>query len=219
MFKRLTKYALVGLALTTAASLDAKHNPAAAAQPFLAEIIMFGSSFAPRGWAFCNGQLLPISGNPALFSLLGTIYGGDGRTTFGLPDLRGRVAIHPGTGPGLTRVGLGEEGGVENVTLSTAQMPAHSHDIGHGHGVGAVMNASSANGDVKTPAGNVLAVAKGKNYSTAAPDVQMHPSAFSVVPHAGNSAAAGGGGAHTNRQPYLGINHIIALQGVFPSRN
>jgi microcystin-dependent protein len=219
MFKRLTKYALVGLALTTAASLDAKHNPAAAGEPFLAEIIMFGSNFAPRGWAFCDGQILPISQNTALFSLLGTTYGGDGRTSFGLPDLRGRVAIHPGPGFGLTLVRLGEKGGVENVTLTTAQMPSHDHQIDHGHGVGAVMNASSANGDVKTPAGNVLAVAKGKDYSTAAPDVQMHPSAFSVVPHAGNSATSGGGQAHENRQPYLGINHIIALVGVFPSRN
>lgn len=219
MFKRLTKYAVVGLALTTAASLDAKHNPAAASEPFLAEIIMFGGNFAPRGWAFCNGQLLSISSNTALFSILGTTYGGDGRTTFGLPDLRGRVAIHPGTGPGLSTVVLGQKGGVENVTLTAAQMPSHSHDIGHGHGVGAVMNASSANGDVKTPAGNVLAVAKGKDYSTAAPDVQMHPSAFSVVNHVGSSAASGGGGAHTNRQPFQGINHIIALQGIFPSRN
>ena len=162
MFKRLTKYALVGLALTTAASLDAKHNPAAAGEPFIAEIIMFGGNFAPRGWAFCDGALLPISQNTALFSLLGTTYGGDGRTTFGLPDLRGRVAIHPGTGPGLSTVRLGEKGGVENVVLTTAQMPAHGHQIDHGHG--ATMNASSADGDVKTPAGNVLAVTKGKHY-------------------------------------------------------
>jgi microcystin-dependent protein len=114
---------------------------------------------------------------------------------------------------------LGEKGGVENVVLTTAQMPSHEHQINHGHALGAAMNASSANGDVKTPAGNVLAVSKGKDYSTAAPDVQMHPSAFSVVPHVGKSGATGGGQAHTNRQPYLGINHIIALVGLFPSRN
>lgn len=217
MFKRLTKYALVGLALTTAASLDAKHNPAAASEPFIAQIIMFGGSFAPRGWALCDGQLLSVPQNTALFSLLGTTYGGDGRTTFGLPDLRGRVAIHPGTGPGLSKVNLGEKGGVENVTLTTAQMPSHSHDISHGHS--ADMNVSSANGTLKVPAGNVLAVGKSKIYSTAAPDVQMAAGAVSVDSHAGSSGTKGSGQSHENRQPYLGINHLIALSGVFPSRS
>ena len=94
-------------------------------EPFIAQIMMFGGNFAPRGWAFCDGQLLPISQYSALFSLLGTTYGGDGRTTFGLPDLRGRVAIHPGNGPGLSSIRLGEKGGTETNTLSTAQLPPH----------------------------------------------------------------------------------------------
>ena len=95
--------------------------------PFIAEIIMFGGNFAPRGWAFCDGQLLSISSNSALFSILGTTYGGDGRTTFGLPDLRGRVAMHPGSGPGLTQRRLGEKSGMETVTLTTNQIPSHNH--------------------------------------------------------------------------------------------
>jgi microcystin-dependent protein len=103
-------------------------------EPFIGQIMMFGGSFAPRGWAFCEGQLLPISQNAALFSILGTTYGGDGRSTFALPDLRGRVAIHPGSGPGLSNYRLGEKGGVESVALNVNQIPAHSHGISASNG-------------------------------------------------------------------------------------
>ena len=183
-------------------------QPAQASEPFLGQIQMVGFTFAPRGWAFCDGQLLSISTNTALFALLGTTYGGDGRTTFALPDLRGRVAIHPGNGPGLSNYRLGERGGVERVTLVAAQMPAHSH------AATAALNATDSRGNSAVPGGNILANKSRTNiYSTAAPDVTMNSDAVTV-----EVANAGGNQSHENRMPYLGINHIIALQGLFPSR-
>lgn len=166
--------------------------------PFIAEIILFGGNFAPRGWAFCDGQLLPISQNTALFSLLGTIYGGDGRTTFALPDLRGRVPIHPGTGPGLSTVRLGERGGQETVTLGVANLPSHSH-LAHG-----TQGAQTAT----RPAGNVPSAS---GAYAAAPDTSPMNADF--------IKNTGGSQPFPNRQPYLGVNYIIALVGVFPSRN
>ena len=129
-------------------------------EPFIGQIMMVGFNFAPRGWALCDGSLLPINNNQALFSLLGTTYGGDGRTTFQLPDLRGRVPMHQGTGPGLPNHRIGEKGGVENVTLTVAQMPAHTH----------VLNASSDYGSQKSPANGVPAKADDgeQNYAPAA---------------------------------------------------
>jgi microcystin-dependent protein len=182
----------------------------AGSEPLLGEIIMFAGNFAPRGWALCNGQLLSIAQNSALFSILGTTYGGDGRTTFGLPDLRGRVVIHPGTGPGLSTYRLGQRGGVETVILSTAQMPSHTHGVG----VEAKLRARNDSVNQNTAAGNVLANAE--VYSSGSPDEDMGAGAVTTTV---TEAQQGGNQAHENRPPYLPINFIIAIQGIFPSRS
>lgn len=167
--------------------------------PFIGEIRMFAGNFAPRGFALCDGQLLPIAQNTALFSLLGTTYGGDGRTTFALPDLRGRIPMHPGQGPGLSQHRLGEKGGQESVTLSETQLPSHTHTA---HATEEASN--------KNKPGNALWARK-KIYDTEPTStVAMNPGAI---------GSTGGGQDHENKQPYLCINFIIALQGVFPSRN
>ncbi len=167
-------------------------------EPFLGQIQPFGFNFAPRGWTRCDGQLLPISQNTALFALLGTTYGGDGRTTFGLPDLRGRAALHFGQGPGLSSYNIGQKGGAETVTLSTNQMPSHNHSL----------NAVAEPASTAKPEGNLLAAAL--TYDVAPPDAVM----------AGVSiGSTGGGAAHNNIQPFLVINWCIALVGIFPSRN
>ena len=166
--------------------------------PFLGQIIMFGGSFAPRGWALCDGQILAISQNTALFSLLGTIYGGDGRTTFALPDLRGRVSIHPGSGPGLTTRQLGQRGGTENNTLTVNELPAHNHAL-----------AAKEEGNADDPNGNFIA-GNGSNVFGTASDSTMYNTSISDV---------GGGQPVNNMQPFLCQNYIIALEGVFPSRN
>ena len=169
--------------------------------PFLGQIIMFGGNFAPRGWALCDGQLLPISQYSALFSILGTTYGGDGRTTFALPDMRGRVAVHAGNGPGLSDYRLGAKSGVETVTLTEAQIPNHTHGI----------RAANTGGDDTNPlTANGFGVAGDDLYIEDAPGTTM-PSAL-VTP-------VGGSQSHTNIQPYQVVNFIIALQGTFPSRS
>jgi len=172
--------------------------------PFIATIIPFSGNFAPRGWALCDGQLLPISQNEALFSLLGTVYGGDGRTSFGLPDLRGRSAIHAGRGPGMNPVRLGQKGGLETVTLTPAQMPTHKHL--------AVMQAAAnpARGTVTTTPTNAY-LAEGGSYAPTK-DVQMATDGITV----GNAGATT---SHENRAPFQALNYIIALQGIYPSRN
>ena len=171
-------------------------------EPFVAEIRIFAGNFAPRGWAFCDGQLLPISQNTALFSLIGTTYGGDGRSTTALPDLQGRAPMHPGRGPGLTDRRLGQRGGVETVTLTEAQMPNHHHTA----------RALSDPGDLFAPANRSLARSQnGFAYQS---------NASNLVPM--NSASlpnAGGNQAHNNLQPFLVMNFIIALQGLYPSRS
>lgn len=164
--------------------------------PILAEIRMFAGNFAPRGWAFCDGQVLSISQNTALFSILGTTYGGDGQTTFALPDMRGRSPIHPGQGPGLQSYTLGEASGTEQTTLASSQMPIHQH------GVQGSTNQQTTN----RPTGAVPA--SGGAYDDGPPNAAMAP-----------TAAAGGGQPHDNRSPYLAVSFIIALQGIFPSRN
>ena len=181
------------------------------ATPFLAEIVMFGSNFAPRSWAFCDGQLLPISSNTALFSLLGTIYGGDGRTTFQLPDLRGRVPMGPRTGAGLTPRTLGQRGGVEDVTLNTNQIPSHNHSASsQANAVAGVGNSNDAANNFWSKDAGVSSA----TYNTGPSDATMNTGAVSTT--IGNT---GGNQSHTNVQPFLCVNFIIALQGVFPSRN
>ena len=170
-------------------------------EPFVGEIRMFAGNFAPRGWAFCDGQLLAVSQNDALFSLLGTIYGGDGRTTFGLPDLRGRVPIHAGSGPGLSPRRLGAKAGAENVTLTTNQLPSHTHPI----------RGSSDLADSTDPAGRVPAQATAIDlYATTAPSINFNTAAVTNI---------GGSRSHSNLMPFLCINFIIALFGIYPSRH
>ena len=169
-------------------------------EPFIGEIRTVGFNFAPRGWAFCDGQLLSISSNQALFSLLGTTYGGDGRTTFALPDLRGRVSVHPGTGAGLSTYRIGQRGGAETNTLTVNQLPSHTH---------ANNMASAAEGDSNDPTGKLLAKTDARTYTDTGP----------AVASGGTSGSTGGGQAISNIQPYLAVYHVIALVGLFPSRN
>jgi microcystin-dependent protein len=167
--------------------------------PIIATIILFGGNFAPRGWAFCDGQLLSIAQYTALFSILGTTFGGNGQTTFGLPDLRGRVPMHPGNGPGLTPRTLGEQLGTETVTLLAGNVPSHTH----------AFLAASAPSDDDVPAG--LALAGGEFYSSTAPTVPLNSA--TIAPNSGGSSPV------QIMQPALAINYIIALEGIFPSRN
>ena len=178
--------------------------------PFVAEIRIFGFNFAPTGWALCNGQLLPISQNTALFSLLGTFYGGDGKSTFALPDMQGAAAIHQGQGQGLSLYDLGQTGGTENVTLLQTEMPAHNHSLSVTTGAGTT-NVSTGNQLGRGASGNpVSGLTQAKIYSTSAPQTVMSPQGMTP---------AGGSLPHNNMMPYLTLNYCIALQGVFPARN
>ncbi len=172
-------------------------------ESYIGEIRMFAGSFAPRGFAFCDGQLLAVSQNEALFSLFGTIYGGDGRTTFGLPDLRGRVPIHHGSGPGLTPRTLGQKAGAERHTLSVAELPAHSH----------TMKASNDAASESNPAGNVLAGNVAVDIYNSNPTSQTLSDS---VPEA--ISKVGGSQSHENMQNFLAIHYIVSLFGVYPSR-
>ena len=175
---------------------------ATAQEAFIAEIRMFAGNFAPRDWALCDGQLLPISQHSALFSILGTMYGGDGRTTFALPDLRGRVAIHPGQGPGLSYYNQGAIGGSETNTLTTNQLPSHNHSV----------NAVTATGNQTSPTGNLVADSGlfDNEYSNANADTTLKSTMIENT---------GGGQPVNNIQPYGTVNYIIALYGTFPTRN
>lgn len=179
-------------------------------EPFIGAIIMFGGNFAPRGWAFCDGSLLQISSHTALFSILGTTYGGDGRTTFGLPDLRGRVPVHEGTGPGLSPRRLGEKSGQETTTLSINNMPSHTHTIAGSVKVGV----TDEDGTTNEANGSILANTVNNNYKVAASNGEL-----AGVSHQLTNSNTGGGQAFTNMQPYQCVNFIIALEGTFPSRN
>lgn len=172
-------------------------------EPFVAEIRIFAGNFAPRGWAYCDGQLLPISQNTALFSLIGTTYGGDGRSTTALPNLQGRVPMHAGRGPGLTDRRLGERTGVGTVTLTEAQIPNHTHGL----------LGSGENGDQGSLTNNVV-LGRSRNGSL----YQTDTSSAVVQMNAGALASSGGSQAHYNMQPYLGLSFIIALVGLYPSR-
>ena len=168
--------------------------------PFIGEIRMFGGTFAPSGWAFCAGQLLPISQNEALYTLIGTTYGGDGQNTFQLPDLRGRVPVHQGQSTGQNYV-IGSLGGAEQVTLTTQQLPSHPHSAN---------GSTSTSANATSPSANAWSGNDYKQFSTNAPNAQMN---------AGSMGLTGGGQPHDNMLPYLGITFIIALVGIFPSQN
>ena len=173
-------------------------------EPFIAEIRIFAGNFAPRSWAFCNGQLLPISQNTALFSLIGTTYGGDGRTTTALPNLKGRIPMHPGRGPGLTSRRLGQRGGVEMVTLTEAQMPSHTHS--------AMVSTDPA--AFNDPANNRAPAAGATRL------IAYYRETSNAVAMKSNSLEnTGGSQAHNNMQPFLTMTFIIALQGLYPSRS
>jgi microcystin-dependent protein len=177
---------------------------------YLGIIKLFAGNFAPRGWALCNGQLLSIAQNSALFSILGTVYGGDGQTTFALPNLQSRVPVGVGQGAGLSFYSQGELGGAETVTLTLGQMPAHNH----------LLNASTAAGTTDVPTGNVLAQPAGTtgggdavtvtSYATGATTTSLSPTTISV---------AGGSQPHENRSPFLALNYIICTEGLYPSRS
>jgi len=172
-------------------------------EEYIGAIQIFAGNFAPRGWAFCEGQILQISQNAALFSILGTTYGGNGTSTFALPDLRGRMPIGMGAGPGLTPRFLGEKDGAESVTLSVAQIPSHAHTY----------NALSGNRETTDPTGNFLGVAPGPWYARKDAGDTLLPMGTDAV------APAGGSQPHNNMPPYLGLSFIICLQGIFPPRS
>jgi microcystin-dependent protein len=176
-------------------------KPAMAQEPFLGEIRFVGFNFAPKGWSLCDGSVLPINQNQALFSLLGTSFGGDGKSTFALPDMRGRVPVGTGQGPSLSNRTIGDQGGAETVALTLAQMPKHRH----------ALRAASGSANSKAPSGNVLANSSSAAiYSTQAAGVSLDATSLTTQ---------GSGQAHENMPPFLGMTCIIALQGIFPSRD
>ena len=193
---------IVTLSFTGVFGAAREEAPIMQAEPFIGQIGVFGFNFAPRGWAKCDGQLLPIANYTALYSLLGTTYGGDGRTTFGLPDFRGRAPISQGQGPGLTNRTIGQKGGSETVTLTANTMPTHTHV--------ATLKATTSDGAPGAPTGKVLAP---KNqYFTGSSNTNMGATSIS-------NANTGGSQAHANMQPYQVVNFCIALEGIYPSRN
>lgn len=178
---------------------------------YIGTIIMFGGNFAPRGWALCNGQILSIAQNTALFSILGTTYGGNGQTTFALPNLQGRVPIHPGQSPGTSGYALGQSGGAETETLATSQMPAHTHTVG------VTIHASESHqGPTDNPAGGVLVGGSGQAIYAPAPDSVTTMNTGMATAAVG---IAGGSQPVSVVQPYQCVNYIICLEGIFPSRN
>lgn len=196
--KQKTLAASIALAVVLSGSIAGEAN--AGSEPFIGEIMWVGYTFCPRGWAEANGQLLPISQNTALFSLYGTTYGGDGRTTFALPDLRGRTSVHTGQGPGLSNYAQGSRGGQEEVTLAVDNLPAHNHAI----------NASSGATD-KNAAGSIPGSPKQRIYDS--------PLSASATWDASAVGMTGNGTSHENRAPFLTLRACVALVGIFPSRS
>jgi microcystin-dependent protein len=204
----------IGIAVASTLPLSAT---ACGTDPFIGEICLFPYNFCPRGFAATDGQLLSISQNTALFSLLGTTYGGNGQTTFALPDLRGRVPVHVGQGPGLSDVALGEQGGSQQVTLNVGQLPAHTHTATSA--ITAKLRGTNNPGTADTPAGNVASkYARTNVYSAGPANVDMGTSAIDATATT-TIGSAGGNQPFENRQPYLGLRYCIALQGIFPSRD
>ena len=183
-------------------------------EPFIGQIILFAGNFAPRGWAECDGQLLDISSHSALFSILGTTYGGDGRTTFALPDLRGRVAVHEGNGPGLPPVSLGEKAGNATTTLSVNNLPSHTHTATVTTAL--TLMAAAANGEEEEAGDNSLGTAT--IYADADPSEAMRSGSISGDVNVTN-LNTGNGTSFSNQPPFLGLTYIIALVGTYPSRN
>ena len=200
--RKLTKAAMAaGTALTLAlGALGTPSQSHAGAQPYIGDIMYVGWNFATAGWSECNGQILAINSWQSLFSLLGTTYGGDGETTFALPDMRGRVPVHFGQGPGLSNYSMGQKGGEEQVTLTAAQLPSHNHSL---HG-------TTSRGDESDPTGATIAKDAGERqfHNSAPPNVAMHASSI---------GSTGGDQSHENRMPYLVVRCTIALSGIFPS--
>ncbi len=222
LYKRLSYITLILTLLTGSI------NQVKAQEGYIGEIRMFAGNFAPRDWAFCDGSLLPIANNTALFSILGTTYGGDGRTTFALPDLRSRIAVHPGTGPGLSTYRLGEKAGSEQIVLNNTQLPTHTHSAILSNGT-ATIKASSAIGTSSVPgqggATTLAATGTGRSggsllYNSTTPDIPLktgetenNVSGSITVSNAGASQPV------SIVQPVLGMNYIICVYGIFPSRN
>lgn len=179
-------------------------------EPFIGQIQAFGFNFPPRGWATCSGQLLPIAQNSALFSLLGTQYGGDGRTTFGLPDFRGRIPLHFGQGPGLPNYNIGQKSGIYQITLTTANMPSHNHGFAVSSSKATQSSATTGTsiGAPGTTSGRTFTPVDG--YNTTTPDVVMN---------AASIQNNGGGQSFNSMNPYIVVNWCIALVGIYPSRN
>lgn len=226
----------VSIPLVIASLASIKPANACPTNPMIGGMCAFAGNFSIRNWAFANGALLNISSNTALFALLGTTYGGDGRSTFALPDLRGRAAVGVGNGPGLVNIALGQKRGVEFVSLTVAQIPQHNHSASTSINISVAdsdisvssnLNAHGSPGTSSSPENAVLAQNGGSFvYSTSAPDVALATDAISASANATVNATAtttlsnaGSGDSHDNRMPYLAVNWLIALQGIFPSRN
>lgn len=195
---------------------------------YIGEVKLFAGNFAPRNWSFCQGQLLAISSNNALFSIIGTVYGGDGRSTFALPDLRGRVPVGPGTGSGLNPVQIGQKGGVENVTLNVTEIPSHSHTAQGTANLPVEMKTNSTDGTTAAPGNNYLAKSVYEESRGNFTDILTYsPSEDGTLLKGGTASGTvqvqvgntGGNQSHTNMQPFLGVHYVICLQGIYPSRN
>lgn len=212
-----------GIALALAAGAAAWSGPVAACndQPYMGTVCAFGFNYCPRGYMPADGRLLSISQYTALFSLFGTLYGGDGRTTFGVPDLRGRSLVGVGAGPGLSPIQLGQMGGAEQVTLSLGQMPAHTHPATTNVSVSATARAQSGAGNTDSPTGHSPAVLSRSNiYSTAAPDVDMAGGTVAATASATTTVGIAGSSQPVPiRSPYLGINYCVSTEGIYPPRN